>query len=104
MHTLVQQVVWDLLRKNVSRETLETHTAKFFDTDAEANKLVNNLITSHALLGPMATLVKRKTSAAIEEEKPEIALASKNDQIKATETFDGPVELPSSCSGSGSAD
>lgn len=42
----VEQVMLDVLRKNVIRETLDAQTAKYFDTDAAAEWLSKRLFIS----------------------------------------------------------
>lgn len=45
LYKAVEQVMLDLLHNDVIGETLQSHIAKFFDTDAAANLLSKKLFT-----------------------------------------------------------
>lgn len=59
MYDIDEQVVVELLHKDVDGDTLDAHIAKFFDIDAAADWLSKNLLTSRLFMASMATFLKR---------------------------------------------
>lgn len=57
VHNDVEQVMLDLLFKEVIGETLDDQTARLFDTNAAANRLPKKFLTLSSLSSPIATFV-----------------------------------------------
>lgn len=58
-----------MLRKEVIGDTLDSHIARLFDTDADSDRLSKRFLFSSTFMGPIATFVRRKPDAAMEEKK-----------------------------------
>lgn len=58
LYTIGQQVMLDLMRKEIIGEDLDAHISKFFNTDAAAGRLLKNLPTSNSFIAPVATVVR----------------------------------------------
>lgn len=63
-HTIVEQELLDLLRKDIIRETLKVHMAKLFGTNTAADRPSKWLLTSTMFLEPIATFLRRQTDTA----------------------------------------
>lgn len=59
VYTVVEQVMLDLLRKDVIGGKSDTHSAKFFDMDQAIKRFSKRLGTSTSFIAPIATLVRR---------------------------------------------
>lgn len=57
----------DLLRKGHIGDTLNRHIAKFVDSDANANRMSQRLLTSNVYSAPLAPFVRSKTDRTIEQ-------------------------------------
>lgn len=65
MYSDVEQILLDLLPKDVIGDTLEAHIAKFLDTDEFTDRVQKKLLTSSSFMASIATYVHRKTNTAI---------------------------------------
>lgn len=74
---VVEQVILDLLPKDVIGKLLEAHIAKSYDTDECAEGLLKRLLTSNYFMSPLATFVRCRMDTAMEEKKFSAAVASK---------------------------
>lgn len=93
MHSVVEQVMLNLLRKDVIEDTLEAHIPKVFDTYAAADRLSKRLLTSIKFMAPIVT-VRRKKDTTIEQQKYSTAFATK-DTIDSLEAHNDVDESPS---------
>lgn len=55
----------DPLRKDVTGETLDAHLAKLFDTDASADRLSRDLLTSSSFMALIATFYDDKQTPSL---------------------------------------
>lgn len=60
VYIVVEKVMLEVLRKDVIRERLDAHIAKFFDTNAPAKALSRRLLTFNSLMVPITTFLRVK--------------------------------------------
>lgn len=86
----------DLLRKDVNEDTLDVHIAKFFDTNAAADRLLQRLLSSITSMAPNAAFVRRKPIPAMKQ-KYSTALLTKDmmDTVEKTNNADDSLLSPS---------
>lgn len=101
LYNVVEQVMVDMLQRDVIGKTLDAHIAKFLCTDEVAEGVSTRLLTLPFLMAPMGTSVRRKTDTATEKKKFSTAVEPKvpRDIIL---VFDDDNESPPSRSDSGS--
>lgn len=91
-----EQLMLDLLRKDVIGEKLDRHIAKFFDTEAATDGLSKKLMTSSSFMAPIATFVSRRPDSAIADMGTAAAKASKIEQFDAIEIYNDVIDSPPS--------
>lgn len=65
VYNVVEQVMLDLLCKEVICETLDTKIAKCFDMEAATDRLSKRILTSSLFVLAFATFMRRKTDSTI---------------------------------------
>lgn len=73
VYNIFETVVFELLRNDGVGEILETHTAKYFYTDAAGQGLSNRFLTSTSFMPPLATVAKGKMNTSMEMEVYSVA-------------------------------
>lgn len=74
---VVEQVMLDLLRKDVCGKMSDAHITKFLDTCAAAVWLSRRLLTSILFIAPIETFVRGKKNTGVKEKTYSFASASK---------------------------
>lgn len=69
VYNVVEQVMLDLTRKDVHGGMLDAHVARFFDTDAVTEVILNRLLASSSIMETIKTFLSRKTENERDEEK-----------------------------------
>lgn len=87
VYNVVEQVMLDQLRKDVSRETLNAHTAKLLDINTDADRILMNLLTSSPFMSPMTTSVQRKTDTTVANKNTIFAKALKMEPMAGMEVY-----------------
>lgn len=67
MFSIFEQVMLDLLLREVIRDTLDSHIARFFVAGAAANRPSQRFLTSSAFMVPIVTFIKRKIDITMEQ-------------------------------------
>lgn len=78
LYNFVEQVLLDLLRKEVIEETLDAHVTTFFDTDEAAKGLSKRLLASTFFMALIANFNRRKSNTAMQDKKCSTTIASKD--------------------------
>lgn len=69
VYKAAEQVMLDVLRKDVIGKKLDAHIAKFLDTNAAPKCLSKRLLASSSFMVLNATFARRKTDTEIKERK-----------------------------------
>lgn len=97
VYIVLEQVLLDLLHKDVISDTMDALMTKCFDTCAAAKKLSKSLLKLSSFMAPLVTFVQRQISPINAEKNKVFARVSKKDLLAATEVYDDTIEnLPSS--------
>lgn len=92
---VVQDMIFGLLRKDLTAETLDAHIAKSLEPDTAIDGLSRRLLISIQFMTHIGTLMRRKRDSEIEEKKHRTAFASKQ-RPDAVQIMKGDRESPSS--------
>lgn len=76
VYRVLEQVMLDLLRKDVIEETMDAHIAKVLNTYAAADEISEKLLTSSSFIAPITTFVPYKTNLFIVDQNTVFAKAS----------------------------
>lgn len=95
VYNVVEQLILNLLRKEVTGERLDAYNVKYFDMYAVAEGSLKTLLDSSSFMTAIATLVTRKEDTAMDTKKHSVAYALKSWWIlTAVMQWDGiPAEL-----------
>lgn len=102
VYNVAELVMWDQLRKDVIRETLDATTAKPFDTDTAVDRLSKKLLTSSSFMVPITTFLQRRIDTAIADKFTVLKKATKMKPMAAMEQYGDTIEEPPSRLDSGS--
>lgn len=80
-------MVLDLLLKDVIEGTLDAHKVKLLDMNADADRLLKNLLTKSSLMAPILTFVQRKPDAATPNNNTLFPNVSKLEPLAAIEVY-----------------
>lgn len=90
-YNAVEQVLLDLLRKDIICEILAETIAKTFGAKAAVNRLLNELLTSYSFGVPIATFSRRKTDSIISYKGTVAPKAIETEQIEAVEKYNDTI-------------
>lgn len=103
LYNVVEWIKLDLRRKDVVREALGSHIAKYSNTDAAANGLSKMLLTSSSFIMPIMTFAIREMYTSMENQKYSVPYAIK-EIIDIVELYNDGSKSPASCSESRSGE
>lgn len=92
VYSVVEKVMLDRLRNSVIGETLDTHIAIFFDTDAGTDRLSKELLASSSFITPMATFIRLETNNSIADQNTVMAMTSVMESVAAVEAYGSIVD------------
>lgn len=92
MYNVREQIMLDLLRKEIIGETLGGHVAKLLDTDAAINRLSKELLTSSLFVALIVTFVQLENGSAIADQNTVLATASKKKLLASMEEYGDIIE------------
>lgn len=77
VYNVVYYNVLDLPRRDVIEENLHALIKMYFDTEAGAKELLNNLLTSSSFRAPITTFVRRNTDHVMENKNCSVVFVLK---------------------------
>lgn len=101
VYNVVDEVMLNLLHKDVILDTLDGHVAKIFDTEAAADRLSKRFLTSSTFMESIATFMRSKTYTTMAQQKFSTTVARK-DPMDTVETYKDDDESSPSRKDSGS--
>lgn len=69
VYNVVDEILFDLLREDVTDWTLHKHITKYFDTRDPNSKVGEKLLSTYVFMGPIPALIQRRTSEAVTVER-----------------------------------
>lgn len=94
VYNIVQQVMLDLLRKEVICKTLNAHFAKFFNREAATYRPSRKILTLSSIMAPVVPFVRRSTDSAIADRGNVASKASKSEQVSTNEMYIDVMDSP----------